>query len=128
MAPSMEPGFGMGVLVGAGVSVFVGEGPIVGVKVGVNATVLVMVLVLVSWARVGEASCSKVGEDNGAGWADCVKTAKVWTTCVATTPESTPAGVVFPGKLQAHRQEVRRAETNSTNGLFIGEHPLDELN
>jgi hypothetical protein len=76
---------------------------------------------------VGEESCSKVGEDSGAGWADWVKTAKVKATCVATAPGLLPTWVADPGKLHAHRQEIMKAETNIINCLFIIKPPLDEL-
>ena len=123
MAPAIEPGFGIGVAEGARVNVFVAVDPMVGVKVGESA----IVWLLVGCPRVGEESCSNVGEDYGAGCADWVKTAKVKTTSVATTPEFAPPGVAGAAKLQAHRQEDKRAEINNTNFLFIGESPLDEM-
>ena len=66
MAPAIEPGFGIGVAEGGRVNVSVAVSPMVGVESGEGATVGV----LVGCARVGEESCSEVGEDSGAGWAD----------------------------------------------------------
>jgi hypothetical protein len=77
-------------------------------------------MVLVGCGCVEVESCPEVGEDKAAGCADWVKTAKVIITCVATAPESIPPGVAAPGKLQAHRQQIKLAETNSKNGCFIG--------
>lgn len=124
----MEPGLGIGVLVGANVIVFVALGPIVGVGEGMG----VVVWVLVGCPMVGEVSCSRVGEDNcckvckelGSGWADWVKTANVETTAVATAPELIPPGVAAPGRLQALMQEVKRTERRITDSLFIAEPPI----
>ena len=122
MAPAIEPGFGIGVAEGARVNVFVAVDPMVGVIVGEVA----IVWVLVSCPRVGEESDSKVGEDNGAGCADCVKTAKVKTTSVATPSGLIGPGVATLGKLQALRHKVKRTETIFTNSLFIDGNPLEE--
>ena len=124
MTPSMEPGLGSGVLEGARVSVGVSVNASVGVKMGECATVCVSV----GCPGVGEASGSNVGEDHGAGCTDCVKTARVKATAVATAPELVPPGVAAPDKLQAHKHTVKRAETIIMNGLFIGKPPLEDLN
>ncbi|MGD0750783.1 MAG: hypothetical protein ABSA23_05175 [Anaerolineales bacterium] len=52
MAPSIEPGFGIGVEEGGGVKVIVAEGPKVGVKVEEGTTVGVPV------------GCANVGEES----------------------------------------------------------------
>jgi hypothetical protein len=115
MLPSIEPGLGIGVLVGASITVAVGVTVIVNVAFGEKAAVAVFVGRSVVADVVGEASgtCCAVAGANAV---------KVNATFVATMSGLVTSGVLTLGILHAPRDDTNRTKTNFFKGPCI-DHP-----